>query len=431
MKLTNCQEKAVTMFASFVLDNAEPFMLITGGAGVGKTTLIKELTNKINELGKIASLVSNQKINPSLRITSTTNQANKPLQKVCSDYDIRTIYSLLGLKPKPDGKGGLIFKRDQHLPIDLAKEEILIIDEVSYIDKNLFSEILDAVKYNNCKVLFIGSKNQLVVGDPVVFDITTPYKTHLSEPVRQKPKGSIENPITTLTRKYEDAVETGKLPSISPASNIKIITDDAVYQKELAKIDWSLISNCVDNKILAYTNERVNDYNEYIQDSLGLASGLHQSMIYTIGSVATSECGRKMLMTDSTVVLDGILLDSTVEYFDVTFYRVKIEGYFFLIPEDKDYLKYAMKIAADSENWKVFYNLKNLATDIRPYYSSTVHKAQGSTMKKVFIDLYDIGRCHDPVQFARLMHVATSRPTDEIIFYGELPNHYKGQILFN
>jgi len=58
--------------------------------------------------------------------------------------------------------------------------------------------------------------------------------------------------------------------------------------------------------------------------------------------------------------------------------------------------------------------------DLRAAYSCTINKSQGSTYRKVFIDLDDIKRCRTPNTVARLMYVAVSRASEQVIMTGDL-----------
>ena len=78
----------------------------------------------------------------------------------------------------------------------------------------------------------------------------------------------------------------------------------------------------------------------------------------------------------------------------------------------------------DKEFWRVYYGMKNFFPDIRPRDAKTIHKAQGSSVDDVFIDLNDLAHCFDENVTRRLLYVAISRARKNIYFYGELPNGY-------
>jgi hypothetical protein len=95
------------------------------------------------------------------------------------------------------------------------------------------------------------------------------------------------------------------------------------------------------------------------------------------------------------------------------------------MPADWTDAKNLMKLYAKNKEWKKYFYIKDHWLDLRPVHASTVHKAQGSTYKHVFIDLNDISRNNKWREVTRLMYVAITRASDEVNFYGELRDRYK------
>ena len=122
------------------LDNG--VMLLTGGPGTGKTTVVRAL------LHIFASM--------DLRIAlcAPTGRAAKRLSESTS-HEARTIHRLLEYSGE-EGKG-MRFHRDEH---DLLEENVIIIDEASMVDVYLMSALLKAVK-PGARVIIIGDADQL------------------------------------------------------------------------------------------------------------------------------------------------------------------------------------------------------------------------------------------------------------------------------
>jgi exodeoxyribonuclease-5 len=59
---------------------------------------------------------------------------------------------------------------------------------------------------------------------------------------------------------------------------------------------------------------------------------------------------------------------------------------------------------------------------LRPIHASTVHRSQGSTYEKVFVDLTDIGRSTRRDVLLRLLYVALTRSRGDVYVTGELPD---------
>ena len=117
------------------------FSIITGGPGTGKTTLVKALVDL------------SRKRNPYdlINVAAPTGRAAKRINELC-DVESKTIHSLLGWDKETNR-----FNFNDQNPLML---DILIIDEFSMVDNQLFASVLrasGAVK----KICVIGDKDQL------------------------------------------------------------------------------------------------------------------------------------------------------------------------------------------------------------------------------------------------------------------------------
>jgi exodeoxyribonuclease V alpha subunit len=133
MALSRSQRQAI----SIALKNK--VMIITGGPGVGKTTLV-------NSILKILRSYT-QKI----MLCAPTGRAAKRLSE-STGMEAKTIHRLLEFDPKNYG-----FKRNEFSPLDV---ELLVIDEVSMIDLTLMFRLLKAVP-EHCTVMMVGDADQL------------------------------------------------------------------------------------------------------------------------------------------------------------------------------------------------------------------------------------------------------------------------------
>ena len=137
-KAIQYQEKQLQAIMSFFEND---LMIITGGPGTGKTTIVSaimELSNKLYPLYNISLL-------------APTGRAAKRLSQL-SGCQAKTIHSIL-LWDKETGR----FAKDEKNPIT---SDILIIDEFSMVDVYLFSKLLKAASYCK-KIVLIGDSDQL------------------------------------------------------------------------------------------------------------------------------------------------------------------------------------------------------------------------------------------------------------------------------
>ncbi|MGL5439969.1 MAG: SF1B family DNA helicase RecD2 [Filifactoraceae bacterium] len=118
-------------------------MILTGGPGTGKTTVVRFIIECFKELG--------QKV----AICAPTGRAAKRLSE-SSGLDAQTIHRLLEMS-YADKDLELAFGRDEQNPIDA---DVIIVDECSMVDIYLMKALLKAVNKNS-KIIFIGDSDQL------------------------------------------------------------------------------------------------------------------------------------------------------------------------------------------------------------------------------------------------------------------------------
>ena len=143
-------------------------VIITGGPGVGKTTIIKCIITIFKNLRKKVALCA------------PTGRAAKRMEEA-SGVEAKTIHRLLEYKWKNDS--GSQFSRDENNPIDA---DVVIVDEMSMTDEYIFNSLLKAVKIGT-RLILVGDKDQLqsvgcgnVLADLIECGkIKTAYLTHI------------------------------------------------------------------------------------------------------------------------------------------------------------------------------------------------------------------------------------------------------------
>lgn len=117
-------------------------MVITGGPGTGKTTLIKAIL-KVREARGLRVMLSAPTGRAAKRMTEATG------------HEAKTIHRMLEFMGMSSSGGE--FMRDESNPLEC---DLLVVDEASMIDQILFHHLLKAIP-RGASVIFVGDVNQL------------------------------------------------------------------------------------------------------------------------------------------------------------------------------------------------------------------------------------------------------------------------------
>ena len=149
-------------------------VVITGGPGVGKTTIVKAIVH-------LAKLVHRR-----VALAAPTGRAAKRLGEA-TVHEAMTIHRLLEYNPH---EGGFVRNRDNQLELDM-----LVIDEGSMVDAQLYRAVLDALPAR-AQLILVGDVDQLpsvgagaVLADTIASDAATVIR--LTEIFRQAAQSKI------------------------------------------------------------------------------------------------------------------------------------------------------------------------------------------------------------------------------------------------
>lgn len=409
--LTQDQEAALDAFYQFLVDPTETVFVLSGYSGCGKSTLVSVLLDRLPNLMALLKMVNPSAPKYDVQLTATTNKAAENLAHI-TGQTVATIHSYLGLRVFTDYATNvtkLVRRKDSHI----VDEVLLFIDEGSYVDSDLLGHIFQMTR--NCKIVFIGDPAQLA---PVKSSGTPVFNAGFKgAALRQVVRQAEGNPIVDLSTKFRNTVNTGEFFSFVPDGvHIQhMSTEDFVLaiEKEFLRPDW----RHKDSKILAWTNKRVVEYNQYVSN---LATG---NPDFQDGDYVICNCyfnnGSQSIKTDQMVQITGIGPD-TQEH-GVIGRRYHIDGKIWaFMPYSLADKASAIKQARQAERLTLVSMIENTWIDLRAAYASTVNKSQGSTYDKVFIDLTDISKCNNANTLARMLYVAVSRARNNVFFVGDL-----------
>src|SRR5262249_22452087 len=145
--LAESQRSAVTLALT------SKVLVITGGPGVGKTTLVNAILRIVSAKGM------------RLLLCAPTGRAAKRMNEA-TGFEAKTIHRLLEVDPRTGG-----FRRDSENPLDC---DLLVIDETSMVDVLLMHALLKAMP-NSAALLVVGDVDQLPSVGPgqVLADVIT------------------------------------------------------------------------------------------------------------------------------------------------------------------------------------------------------------------------------------------------------------------
>ena len=172
-------------------------MILTGGPGTGKTTVVRALIHIFDSMGF------------GIALAAPTGRAAKRLSESTS-MEAKTIHRLLEMSYDVGDRA--VFQRNEQ---NLLDEEVIIIDEASMIDIQLMNALLRAVK-PGARCIIIGDADQLpsvgagnVLGDIVASERFSTVR--LTEIFRQAQKSLI------VTNAH--AINDGNLPRLDVKDN--------------------------------------------------------------------------------------------------------------------------------------------------------------------------------------------------------------------
>lgn len=408
--------------------------VLMGYAGTGKSTLISEIINDMSDYYSIAT-------------TSPTHKANAVLRDMISETDanmdqvvISTIHSFLGLK--------LVYQKNKQVLVhdprsDLSNRhvDILIIDECSMISDNLFKHIIEQAHRVRRAIIFVGDPCQLppVETENLVdvgnlspsFGIENQYV--LTEVLRQ----ALDNPIIRIATQIRECIGTPINPMaiideiIDLDTIIRVDTDDeflTLYKQYIETTDPSeLFDNVFRNKIVAYTNFKVNMCNRLIRNwvidnpnNIEFVEG--EPIVF---ETVTQNCP---FTVQEMIQCPELKKDS---YMGIDCWQMKLTGskYIYVVGPDSviaydAYLEDLVnKINTKMKNpltkreytWQDYYIIKEKINVVNYPYAITVHKSQGSTFDNLWFDTNYIDKIRDHDTMCRIVYTAMTRPKHTVM----------------
>lgn len=466
IKFTKDQENAINGILKFIEDefNVNNYIIgLTGAGGTGKTFI----TNYFIKNCKYSNSI--------IKCTSPTHKACRVFSEALNGKTVDTIQSTFGLR--------LDLKLEDFDPANpqfnpaatpkLENIKLLLIDEASMLPAKLVTYICNECKKNKIKIIFIGDSYQLA---PVNEKESIAFKRcskvyELKELVRQ----DINNPVVFLLDLIRNDIKYKtfnflnyiyKNPNISKYNELGegFTICNSEQFKELIDIHFhneEYTKNIDMYRMIAYTNNRVSAWNNYIRNIIIKDSDKN---------IITKN---DLIMSYETIVNEflEIVINNSEEYIikEITDYvedKYSFKGFlvkfqlihggkitkplFILDHKDRptilNYYNIINTLISSAKQanggtrvkkWKEYFNFKKkylLAAnilnksgdilykrDIDYGFAITAHKSQGSTYTNVFVDLTDMiinknGLMYTDIDdMLRRLYVACSRTKKNLI----------------
>ena len=467
MQLTPGQQVAFDTLLP-VLKRAEgqpQIAVLEGFAGSGKTTLVARLLAEIAggqavavaaPTNKAVRVLKDKLVEAGVAVASAGEdegllRGRKP--KPGAGCTLKSIHSFLGLQMREldNGKQEASKERDS----SISDYAVLVVDEASMLSDDLFARVVQ--ERGSCRVLFVGDPAQLppVNGHGAlspVFDRVT-LKVRLAEVVRQ----AADNPIIRLSMQVRALIEADvkadpltllqALPPVESGPKAALLAGsvDTLVSLWLAEHE---VDPGQDTRIIAYTNQRVLDYNRRIHRALyGETSDRvfmpgEPVIVHTQGK-GLKECGGDVYAEERLITSEELtVLECRVEphpfYPQIPANRVRLQSPPGIVVVGYVPIRQAMldaEVDACFREWRMLkmqaeqasgdeqVMLKEKATDasakgwalrraflnLRHAYAISAHKAQGSTFDCALVDLSDLNKMPDAFEFNRALYVAITR----------------------
>ncbi|MBQ7276236.1 MAG: ATP-dependent RecD-like DNA helicase [Bacilli bacterium] len=386
----------------------EPVMILTGGPGTGKSTVIKGIIDVYTNLFKLNSQTA---INENIKLAAPTGRAAKRLKEV-TNHEATTIHKLLGYT-------GFEFTTG------IIDAKLLIIDEFSMVDTSLAYQLFKAVN-NDTKLILVGDADQLpaigpgdILNDLILSkEICTIKLTH----IHRQANGS--NIIELAHNIDEGRIPSDILEDYEDRRFIKCLDESLiglmVYEaKKFIDLGYDLIEDIQILVPMYNVSVGINAINQVFQDEFNPLNNNHD-----INSDYISENGEikkvnelkiggaRFRINDKVIQLinraDKGIMNGDIGYItsiDVNYKTNKIDG-----------------LTVKYDVGEVSYEMDEL-NEIRLAYAISIHKSQGSEFK---IAIVPFSFKYYIMLKRKLIYTAVTRAKEKLIMLGNFASICKG-----
>lgn len=406
--LTDDKLEAEDKLKHFLLDDSKQIFILSGAPGVGKTFFIDHIISKIfPEYKDMCDILKITKPLNNILLSATTNPAaNLHTKHLCT-----TIHRLLGLTLR----GGILIQRN----VPDIRNSVVVIDEYTMLDRHvkkyIDKDILDP-SLNN-KLILSGDQDQFlaIAHKYLVFTANDPKTDYFELTVsnRTDVKGILDS--AAVLREW-----------------IRNPTSDVEWEPDGVAVRWSsmnikdeyeaLLQDSPSTMFLTYKNQDSRIFNAEARKVLNLGS------FYTQGEVLI--LNKPYFVSGHYIPVDSLFEILSYSHTESWVHNERhpncsVDVYTTQNLTTGDYISVA--VLQNPEQYtepQIKYLLEELDSpfpilDLRPQFSKTFHKAQGSSVDNVLIDLSSFPANISRDLLLRSLYVAITRARKSVVMVGE------------
>lgn len=365
-------------------------MILTGGPGTGKTTVVKAMLSLFESLGQKTVLCA------------PTGRAAKRMS-AATGAEAKTVHRMLEME-RATGEEAR-FNRNERAPLD---ENVVIVDEASMIDLYLFEALLRAMRRGS-RLILIGDASQLpsVGAGNVLADLIRSERVEtvcLTEIFRQSEKSLI------VTNAHK--INEGQMPILSATSG-----DFFFVRREDERTIASTVSELIFRRLPKTYGASIRDRIQVITPSRKGSGGVEILNTTLRESMNPKTSVKKERLHHGVLFREGDRVMQTVNNYEIEWEKNGLAGMGIfngdigvierIVPaEDKMIIRFDDRVA--DYPFEILEQL-DLA------YAITVHKSQGSEYPVVIIPVFP---CAPMLMTRNLLYTAVTRARSMVILVG-------------
>lgn len=381
-------------------------MIITGGPGTGKTTVLKTIIRLLESRGL------------SIVLTAPTGRAAKRMSEA-TGKDAMTIHRLLDFRAGEDDNT-LKFNRNSDYPIEA---DVVIVDEMSMVDVFLMNSLLNAIPIG-CRLILTGDADQLPSVGPgnVLKDIIESNQFSMVILDKVFRHNALSN-IATVAHNVNKGIV---LEPKSLAADFIFIRNDDI--SSLQKTILTMLLNVIPTKLNIDSFDiqvlcpmkrgpvGVEEMNVLLQKYMNPPSFDKQELkkdnsIYRVGD-KVMQIKNNYQLTWEIKSKSGFVADEGCGVYNGDIGRIK------------NIDNYARTITVHFDDDKQVEYPFNLLNELELAYAITIHKSQGSEYRSVVLPLFNINKL---LMTRNILYTAITRAKTNVSILGK-PEVFKYMI---